>query len=101
MIWTDAVQLGLFLTGGVFALCYIPTLVEGGWAGAMAQAGAAGKLTWFNPTFSFSAPFNIWMGVLGGTVMVLSTHGAEQLIVQRVLACRSVADGRKDRKSVV
>jgi Na+/proline symporter len=27
--------------------------------------------------------------------MVLSTHGAEQLIVQRVLACRTVADGRK------
>ena len=27
--------------------------------------------------------------------MVLSTHGAEQLIVQRVLACGSVADGRK------
>jgi Na+/proline symporter len=35
------------------------------------------------------------MGVIGGTVMVLSTHGAEQLIVQRVLACRDVADGRK------
>jgi len=28
-------------------------------------------------------------------VLVLSSHGAEQLIVQRVLACKSVADGRK------
>ena len=28
-------------------------------------------------------------------VMVLSSHGAEQLIVQRVLACRTVAEGRK------
>ena len=27
--------------------------------------------------------------------MVLSSHGAEQLIVQRVLACKNVADGRK------
>jgi SSS family solute:Na+ symporter len=27
--------------------------------------------------------------------MVMSTHGAEQLIVQRVLACKNVADGRK------
>ena len=35
------------------------------------------------------------MGVIGGTVLVLSTHGAEQLIVQRVLTCKSVADGRK------
>lgn len=95
VIWTDAVQFGLFLAGGIFALCYIPTLVDGGWAGAMEVARAAGKLEWFNPAFTFGAPFNIWMGVIGGTVMVLSSHGAEQLIVQRVLACGSVAEGRK------
>jgi Na+/proline symporter len=35
------------------------------------------------------------MGIIGGTVMVLSSHGAEQLIVQRVLACKSVADARR------
>ncbi len=95
VIWTDAVQFGLFLAGGVFALFYIPTLIDGGWSTVIAQAGAAGKLTWLNTNFTFSAPFNIWMGVIGGTVMVLSTHGAEQLIVQRVLACRDVTDGRK------
>jgi len=95
VIWTDAVQFGLFLVGGLFALLYIPTLVDGGWSAALQQAGAAGKLAWLNVRFTFSAPFNIWMGVLGGTVMVLSSHGAEQLIVQRVLACRDVADGRK------
>jgi SSS family solute:Na+ symporter len=38
---------------------------------------------------------NIWMGVIGGTFMVMSTHGAEQLIVQRVLACKNVRDGRR------
>ncbi|MBI5690394.1 MAG: hypothetical protein HZC55_09895 [Verrucomicrobia bacterium] len=95
VIWTDAVQFGLFLAGGLFALFYIPTLIEGGWSAALSQAGAAGKLAWLNTSFTFSAPFNIWMGVIGGTVMVLSTHGAEQLIVQRVLACGSIADGRK------
>ncbi len=95
VIWTDAVQFGLFLAGGLFALAYIPTLVDGGWSAALEQAGAAGKLAWLNTRFTFSAPFNLWMGVIGGTVMVLSSHGAEQLIVQRVLACRNVADGRK------
>ncbi len=95
VIWTDAVQFGLFLAGGLFALFFIPTLVEGGWSSAMSQAAAAGKLHWLNTQFSFSAPFNIWMGVIGGTVLVLSSHGAEQLIVQRVLACRNVSDGRK------
>jgi solute:Na+ symporter, SSS family len=104
VIWTDAVQFGLFLAGGLFALFFIPTLVDGGWSGAMAKAAEAGKLKWLSvaPTdgkswfeFFFAPPFNIFMGVIGGTVMVLSTHGAEQLIVQRVLACGTVRDGRK------
>ena len=98
VIWTDAVQFGLFLAGGLFTLFYVPTLIEGGWSGAFSQASAAGKLHWFNGGFSLAAPnnnFNIWMGVLGATVVVLSSHGAEQLIVQRVLACGTVSEGRK------
>jgi Na+/proline symporter len=85
----------LFLLGGVFAICYIPTLVDGGLTGVLAKAAEDGKLHWLNRQFTLGAPFNIWMGVIGGTVMVMSSHGAEQLIVQRVLACKTVADGRK------
>ena len=95
VIWTDAVQFGLFLAGGLFTLFYLPTLVEGGWGRMWSEAAAAKKLVWFNGTFSLGAPVNIWMGLLGGTVQVMSSHGAEQLIVQRVLACRTVGDGRK------
>ena len=95
VIWTDAVQFGLFLAGGLFTLFYIPTLIEGGAGAVFSQALAGGKLHWFNPEFSLRMPFNIWMGVIGATFVVLSTHGAEQLIVQRVLACKTVQDGRK------
>src|SRR4051812_2542720 len=99
VIWTDAVQFGLFLLGGIFTLAYIPTLVDGGLPAIFQKASEAGKLHWLNvkpppgvPWIKFLAGgpfFNIWMGVIGGTVMVLSSHGAEQLIVQRVLACKS------------
>src|SRR5262249_31858146 len=104
VIWTDAVQFGLFLLGGLFTLCYIPGLIDGGAHSVFAQADHAGKLHWLNltpppgvswPRFLLGAPFNLWMGLIGGTVMVLSSHGAEQLIVQRVLACHNVAAGRK------
>lgn len=95
VIWTDAVQFVLFMAGGLFTLFYIPTLMEGGAPALFAKAAAAGKTHWFNTGFSMSMPFNIWMGVIGGTFVVLSSHGAEQLIVQRVLACKTVADGRK------
>ena len=104
VIWTDAVQFGLFLLGGLFALFYIPSLIDGGFSTVMAKASEAGKLHWLNATppegvswtkFLLGSPFNIWMGIIGGTVLVMSTHGAEQLIVQRVLACKTVRDGRK------
>jgi SSS family transporter len=104
VIWTDAVQFVLFLLGGVFALLYIPSLVEGGWSAVFRQAAESGKLVWLHAAppegvswakFLLGAPFNIFMGVIGGTVLVMSSHGAEQLIVQRVLACRDVKEGRK------
>src|SRR5882724_12650271 len=103
VIWTDAVQFGLFVLGGLFAIFYIPSLA-GGTHAVLAAASEAGKLHWLNAVpapggsftkFLLGSPFNIWMGIIGGTVMVMSSHGAEQLIVQRVLACKTVADGRK------
>src|SRR6059036_3269256 len=39
VIWTDAVQFGLFLLGGLYALWYIPTLMEGGGAALFSKAG--------------------------------------------------------------
>src|SRR3954470_12046049 len=95
VIWTDAVQFGLFLAGGLFTLFYIPTLIDGGFSAVMSEAAAAGKTHWLNTAFSLQPPINIWMGVIGGTFLVMSTHGAEQLIVQRVLACKNVRDGRR------
>jgi SSS family solute:Na+ symporter len=107
VIWTDAAQFGLFVLGGLFTIFYIPHLFAGGWSEVWNFASAHGKLVWFSSNFDpqthqwlgwkqlFEDPFNIWMGVIGGTIMVMSSHGAEQLIVQRVLACKSVKDGRK------
>jgi hypothetical protein len=60
----------------------------GGGMGMMGMERASGALP-------LGAPINLWMGLFGGTALVLSTHGAEQLIVQRVLACRDIASGRK------
>src|SRR5215471_643899 len=79
VIWTDAVQFGLFLLGGIFTLVYIPTLVDGGLPAIFDKASEAGKLHWLNTTpqagvswtkfLAGGPPFNIWMGIIGGTVM--------------------------------
>jgi SSS family transporter len=109
VIWTDAAQFGLFLAGGIFTLWYIPHIYDGGLRGVLSAGYQAGKLHWLNVfpasaepmtilrvlRFLLEDPINLWMGIIGGTVMVMSSHGAEQLIVQRVLACKTVTDGRK------
>ena len=61
----------------------------------MELARSEGKLDWLNTDFALGSPYNIWMGVLGAGIFVLFTHGIDQLVAQRVLACRSIADGRK------
>ena len=95
VVWTDVLQFVLLFAGGLFALFYIPTLIEGGWSAALGQADAAGKLDWLNFDFTLAAPYNFWMGIIGAVVFVLFTHGIDQLVAQRVLACRGVVDGRK------
>ena len=95
VVWTDTVQFFLLVAGGLFALFYLPTLIDGGWPAALGQAREAGKLEWLNFDFALAKPFNFWMGMIGAVVFVLYTHGIDQLVAQRVLACRNVADGRK------
>ncbi len=95
VVWTEFAQFILFMAGGLFTLFYIPTLIDGGMSNALNEATAGGKLHWLNTAFSLEKPFNIWMGLIGATVFVMSSHGADQLIVQRVLSCRNVAEGRK------
>ena len=95
VVWTDAIQFLLLAGGGLLVVCLIPGMLDGGFSGAWQAAGGEGKTTWLNLDFTLAAPYNLWMGVIGGTVLGLSTHGADQLNVQRVLACKSIADGRK------
>ena len=93
VVWTDAVQFLLLVGGGAFAVVYLCSFDNAGWAHLKANGGE--KLNWFNGQMSWAMPYNIWMGVIGATFQVMSSHGVDQLNVQRVLSCKSIADGRK------
>jgi len=95
VIWTDVIQFILLAGGGLFVLIYIPMKMGADFSVGWKSAVEAGKTEWFNVKFALSAPYNIWMGVIGATFQVMSSHGVDQLNVQRVLTCKSVADGRK------
>lgn len=95
VVWTDALQFCLLVGGGVYALVFLAGFEGAGWGYFLREGAAAGKLEWFNGGFAWSAPYNIWMGVIGATFQVMSSHGVDQLNVQRVLSCKNVRDGRR------
>ncbi|MGI4955496.1 MAG: sodium:solute symporter [Janthinobacterium lividum] len=93
VIWTDAVQMLLYLGGAV--ACIAILLGEVGGAG-LSQAWGAGKFQVLNFTAPvLTSPFNAVAAIVGGALFGMASHGTDQLMVQRVLAARSLADGRR------
>jgi solute:Na+ symporter, SSS family len=95
VIWTDVIQTSVYLIGGIAAVVLIGRLVAGGWPAVFAQAAQHGKLRVIDPSLVFDKPYTLWAGVIGGAFLTMASHGADQLIVQRLLAASSLRDARR------
>jgi SSS family transporter len=95
VIWTDVVQFAIYIAGSLAAVYELWHLIPGGWHTVVTEAGAAGKLQVLSWSLDPSLPFTFWAGLLGGTCLTMASHGTDQLLVQRVLACRDIKDGRR------
>jgi len=89
VIWTDVVQLVIYVSGSLVGLFTILHLVPGGWNAIYATASAVGKFRVFDFSWNFYATYTFWSGVIGGAFLTTATHGTDQLIVQRLLAART------------
>lgn len=95
VVWTDVVQTVVYLLGGIGAVYLIGQGVDGGWGAILSQAGAADKLRGIDLYTGFDRPHTIFAGLIGGAFLSMASHGADQLIVQRLLTASSLADARK------
>jgi len=93
VIWTDVVQLCIYLAGTLVALGMLLHQVPGGWAGT--HAIAAEKFRVFDFSLSLSTPYTFWAGIIGGTFLTMASHGTDQLMVQRLLAAKNERDSKK------
>jgi SSS family transporter len=91
-IWTDTIQMFVYLLGALVCLVAVVQTLPGGVAAAMASAAAAGKTRLFDFSFDLRQPFTFWGGVVGGTFLTLATHGTDHYLVQRLLVARSRKD---------
>lgn len=98
VIWVDALQMVIYIGGALVAAFVLIGSHDGGWGGITAAAAAAGKFDLLNLGFGpdfWTTPYTLLAGILGGAFLSMASHGTDQLIVQRVLATKSVAAGRK------
>lgn len=93
VVWVDVAQMALYVLGGILVIAVITG--ESGW-GWLTAAADADKLTMFvldgNPVSDASG---LIPSLLGGAVFAMASHGADQLVVQRLLACRTKAEAQK------
>lgn len=99
VIWTDVIQMVIYVGGAIISLFVILNQIPGGWGHVTEVAQAAGKFQVFDfrfePTMEFfSRTYTFWAGLLGGCFLTTASHGTEQLMVQRLLAARSQGESR-------
>jgi SSS family transporter len=95
VIWTDLVQLVLYLSGSVAAFFVLLHKIPGSWGEVTRVAAASGgKLRVFDFTVSLTQSYTFWSGVIGGTFLTMASHGTDQTMVQRLLAARSERDSQ-------
>jgi solute:Na+ symporter, SSS family len=92
VIWTDVIQLGIYIGGTLVAFFVIPGLIPGGWDGIMANASH--KFVLWNFSTDYRVSYTFWAGVIGGAFLNFGSHGVDQLIVQRLLAARNERDSK-------
>ncbi|MEO6910054.1 MAG: sodium/solute symporter, partial [Edaphobacter sp.] len=90
VIWTDVVQMIIYVGGTIVAITTLGTHVPGGWSQIHEVASAAGKFHLFNFAFNLTENYTFWAGLIGGSFLTMASHGTDQLMVQRMLAARNL-----------
>lgn len=101
VIWMDVAQMTIYLGGALLAAVIMLSDLPGGVIDLLKGMNAENKLRWFyiGGDLSFAdfikQPYTFFTAVIAGAIFSLASHGADQLIVQRVLTCKDKAAGQK------
>jgi SSS family transporter len=95
VVWTELLQASVYVLGGISAVVLLGHSVAGGWSHITDVAAQAGKLKILDTYTGLDRPHTIFAGLLGGAFLSMASHGADQLIVQRLLTARSLRDAQK------
>ncbi len=94
VVWTDVVQMAIYVGGTFVAILTLGHAVPGGWSTIHQVGMAYGKFHWLDFSLDLTKSYTFWAGVLGGTFLTMASHGTDQLMVQRLLASRNLRESR-------
>lgn len=95
VIWTDVIQLVIYLLGALLAAWVLLDRIPGGWSEVTGTASAAGRFRVLDFTWDLTRSYTFLSGVIGGAFLTTATHGTDQLMVQRYFCAKSAGDARK------
>jgi solute:Na+ symporter, SSS family len=94
VIWTDVIQMAIYVAGTIVGVFTLLHHVPGGWSTIREVAAAHDKFRIFNFQWNFWITYTFWSGLIGGAFLTTASHGTDQLIVQRLLAAKSEAQSK-------
>ncbi|MBP9119844.1 MAG: sodium:solute symporter [Ignavibacterium sp.] len=101
VIWVDAIQMLIYIGGAILAVIYLIVNIPGNIGEILSSTEIVSKLSVFNLGFDkgfagfFSQPYTLLSGLIGGAFLSMSSHGTDQLIVQRLLAAKNLPESKK------
>ena len=90
VVRTDMLQMSLFIIGGLLAHYLIPKTAGMSWGSMMTLAQEAGKTSFLD----FTNPWPFVIGIFGGFLFDMSTHGVDQDFAQRITANKKLRHGQ-------
>jgi len=95
VMWTDALQAVIFMTGAGAAILFLLAHVPGGWDEVYATASRADKFRTFDFSFGLNDAGAFWLLAVSATLTNMAALGADQDLTQRMLTCSSVREARR------
>ena len=90
VIWTDVVQMFVYVGGALVVFFGLLSLMPGGWGEVVRSAGSTGHFQVLDFSTDPKKAYTFWAGLFGGVALTLATHGTDQFLVQRLLSARSL-----------
>lgn len=94
VIWTDVLQgVVLFIGAGIILWNVLGATAP--LSDALGTLASEGKLNPLNTALDFSIAPTVWSGIFAMTLFHITVYGANQMMVQRALAAKSIGDAKK------